>query len=47
MWVLGLSQESGNETTNLHFYLKNSLRAQFQAVQQAFRAKGNDALKDK
>jgi len=49
--VLGLSHESGNGTTNPHFNLKNSSRAQFQALQQAercfkeqeVRAKENDA----
>jgi len=39
--VLGLSHESGNETTNLYFHFKNSPTAQFQALQQA--AKENDA----
>jgi len=41
--VLGLSQESGNETTNPHLNFENSPRAQFQALQQTVRAKENDA----
>jgi len=36
-------QDSGTETTNLHSHLKNNSRAQFQALQQAVRAKGNNA----
>ena len=41
--VLGLS-ESGNKSTNPHFNNENSPRTQFQALQQAVRAKENGAL---
>ena len=41
--VLGLSHKSGNETTNPHFNLENSPKAQFQALQQMVGAKENNA----
>jgi len=37
--VLGLLHETGNESTNPHFNLENSPRAQFQALQQKVRAR--------
>ena len=42
--VLGLSHKPGSESTNPHFNLENSPRAQFQALQQVVRAKQNNAL---